>query len=56
MKLDDIVSAMTHDQFMIHLVNNLTSKYELQMVILEKRIGNMENPFEVNESLKELNI
>jgi hypothetical protein len=56
MKLDDIASAMTHDQFMIHLVNNLTSKYELQMVILAKRIGNMENHFEVNESLKELNL
>ena len=40
MTLEDMGSAMTDDQFMIHVLNNLTSDYELQMFLLEKRIGN----------------
>jgi hypothetical protein len=38
MKLEDMGSAMTDDQFMMHVLNNLTSDYELQIVLLEKRI------------------
>jgi hypothetical protein len=49
MKLEDMGSAMTDDQFMIHVLNNLTSDYELQMVILDKRIRNKKNPLEVDE-------
>ena len=56
MKLEDMGSAMTDDQFMIHVLNNLTSDYELQMVLLEKRIGNKENPLEVDELREELNL
>jgi hypothetical protein len=44
MNLEDMGSAMTDDQFMIHMLNNLTSDFELQMVHLEKVIGNIENP------------
>jgi hypothetical protein len=40
MKLDNIGSSMTDDQFMIHVINNPTSDYELQVVLLEKGIGN----------------
>jgi hypothetical protein len=40
---------MTDDQFMIHVLNNLTSDYELHMVLLERRIENKENPLEVDE-------
>jgi hypothetical protein len=49
MKLEDMWSAMTDDQFMIHVLNNLTSDYELHMVLLERRIENKENPLEVDE-------
>ena len=56
MKLEDMGSAMTDDQFMIHILNNLTSDYELQMVLLEKRIGNKSNPLEVDELREELNL
>jgi hypothetical protein len=33
-------SEMTDDQLLINVLNNLTSDYELQMVLLEKGIGN----------------
>jgi hypothetical protein len=38
MKLQDMGSAMTNDQFMIHVLNNSTSDYELQMILLEKKL------------------
>jgi hypothetical protein len=56
MKLEDMGLAMTDDQFMIHLLNNMPSDYELQMALLEKRIGNKENPLEVNKLHGELNL
>jgi hypothetical protein len=49
MKLEDMGSAITDDQFMIHVLKNLISDYELQILLLEKRIGNEGNPLEVNE-------
>jgi hypothetical protein len=42
-------SAMTDDHFMIHVLNNPTSDYELQMFLLEKRIGNKDNPLHVSK-------
>jgi hypothetical protein len=56
MKLEDMGSSMTDDQFMIHVLNNLTSDYELQMVLMEKRIVNKENPLEFEKLLEELNL
>jgi hypothetical protein len=50
-----MVSEISYDQFMIHVHNNLTSDYELQVVLLEKRIGNKENPLEVEKLREELN-
>jgi hypothetical protein len=43
---------MTDDQFMIHVLNNLTSDYEIQMVLLETRIGNKSNLLEVMSYVK----
>jgi hypothetical protein len=40
MKIEGMGSAMTNDQLMINLLNNKTIDYELQMVLLEKRIVN----------------
>jgi hypothetical protein len=56
MKLEDIGSAMTDDQFMIHVINKLTSDYELKMVLLEKRLGNKENSLESYKLCEELNL
>jgi septum formation topological specificity factor MinE len=56
MKLEDMGSIMTDDQFMIHVLSNLTSDNRLQMVLLEKRIGDKSNPLEVDDLRKELNL
>jgi predicted RNA-binding protein with PIN domain len=43
---------MTDDKFMVHVLINLTSDYEKQIVLL----GNKEKQFEVNELREELNL
>ena len=40
LKLEVMGSSMTDNQFMIQVLNSLTSDYELQALLLEKRIGN----------------
>jgi hypothetical protein len=35
---------MTDDQLMLQVLNSSTNDYELQMLLLEKRIGSKENP------------
>jgi hypothetical protein len=41
---------------MIQVLNNLTAEYELQMLLLKKRIGNKEKPLSVEEFKDELNL
>jgi hypothetical protein len=54
-KLETMGSAMTDDQFIVQVLNSLTSDYELQMLLLEKQIGNKENPLSIEELKEELN-
>ena len=55
-KLEVMGSSMTDDQFMIQVLNSLTGDYELQMLLLEKRIGNIENPLSIEELKEELSL
>jgi hypothetical protein len=55
-KLDAMGSSMTDDQFIIQVLNGLNSENELQMLLLEKQIGNKENPLSVEELKEELNL
>jgi hypothetical protein len=34
---------------MIHVLNNLTSDYDLQLALMEKRLGDRDNPLTVEE-------
>ena len=56
MQLEEMSSTMSDDQFLIHILNNLTGDYELQVALLEKRIGNTSNPLTVDELREELNL
>jgi hypothetical protein len=35
-KLENMGSCITEDQFMIHILNNLTSDYDLQFALMER--------------------
>jgi hypothetical protein len=38
-------SSISENQFMIHVLKNLTSDYDLQLALMEKRIGDKEKAF-----------
>jgi hypothetical protein len=56
MQLEEMGSVMSDDQFMVHVLNNLTADYELQVALLERRIGSTSNPLTVDELRVELNL
>jgi gag-polypeptide of LTR copia-type/Zinc knuckle len=56
MRLEDMGSSISDNQFMIHMLNNLTSDYELQLALLEKRVGDSEKPLTVEEIKAELSL
>jgi hypothetical protein len=55
-KLEVMGSYMTDDQIVTQVLNGLTNDYELQMLLLEKRIGSKENPLTIDELKEELSL
>jgi hypothetical protein len=49
----DMGSCISENQFMIHVLNNLTTDYDLKLLLTEKRIGDKEMPLTVAETLAE---
>jgi hypothetical protein len=56
LKLEVMGSLMTDDQFMVLVLNSLTNDYNLQMLLLEKRIGSKENSLTIDESKEDLSL
>jgi hypothetical protein len=55
-KLENMGSCITEDQFMIHILNNLTPDYDLQLALMERRVGDADEPLTVEEVRGELNL
>jgi hypothetical protein len=55
-KLENMRSCITENQFMIHILNNLTSDYDLQLTLMERRFGDADKPLTVEEFRGELNL
>jgi hypothetical protein len=51
-RLEDMGSSIWERQFMIHVLHNLTSNYDLQVALVERRIG--EHPLTVSGIRPEL--
>jgi hypothetical protein len=47
---------MTDDQFLLHILNNLTKEYKPEVKDLKKRIGSPTNPLEVEEVREDLSL
>jgi hypothetical protein len=47
--LEAMGSRISENQFMIHILNNLTSDYELQLALMERRVGDDEKPLTIEE-------
>jgi gag-polypeptide of LTR copia-type len=55
-KLEVMSSNMTDEQYLIKVLNSLTGDCELQMTLMEKRIGYKENLFTINGLKEDLNL
>jgi gag-polypeptide of LTR copia-type/Zinc knuckle len=55
-RLETMQSSISENQFMIHILNNLTSDYELQLAMMERRVGDSERPLTVEEIRGELSL
>jgi hypothetical protein len=55
-RLEAMGSSISENQFMIHILNNLTSDYELQVALMERRVGDDEKPLTIEEIRGELSL
>jgi gag-polypeptide of LTR copia-type len=56
-RLEEMGLEISEKQFMIHVLNNVTSDYDLQVVLLlERRIGDEKDPLTVSEIRSELSL
>jgi hypothetical protein len=55
-RLHDMGSSISESQFIIHVLNNLPTDYNLQLTLLDKRIGSKYEPLTVEEIKAELSL
>jgi gag-polypeptide of LTR copia-type/Zinc knuckle len=55
-RLEDMDSSVSDNQFMIHVLSNLTSEYDSQLALMEKRMGDVEKPLIVAKIKVELSL
>jgi hypothetical protein len=48
-KIEELRSSITNNQFMTHVLNRMTSDYDLQLALVENHINNKLNPLTVDE-------
>jgi hypothetical protein len=56
MRLDELGSNITDNQFILHILNNITDNYDLQLAMMEKRITDESNPLTIDEIRDDLNL
>jgi hypothetical protein len=55
-KLENMGSCITENQYMIQILNNLTSDYDLQLALMETKVGDADKTFTAEEVREELNL
>jgi hypothetical protein len=51
MMLEEMGSIISDNQFILHILNNMTDDYDLQLAMIEKRVTEMSNPLTVDKNL-----
>jgi hypothetical protein len=49
MRLEELVSSISDDKFILHILNNMTEDYDLQLAMMEKRVTDKSNPLTIDE-------
>lgn len=55
-RLQEMGSEIKEDQFLIHVLNNLSKEYQLQVLLMEKRINAFADPLTIEDMRSDLNL
>ena len=53
-RMEEMKSFMSDDQFLLHVLNNVSKEYETQVNNVEKRVGHATNPLDIEELRSDL--
>jgi gag-polypeptide of LTR copia-type len=56
MKLDELGSSISENQFILHILKNMIAAYNLQLAMMENRLNDKMNPLTVDEIRDDLNL
>jgi hypothetical protein len=56
MRLEELGSSISDNQFILHILNNMTDDYDLQLAMMNKRVTDKFNPLTINEIRDNLNL
>jgi hypothetical protein len=56
MRLEELGSSISDNQFILHILNNMTEDYDLQLAMMEKRVMDKSNPLTIDEIRDDLNL
>jgi hypothetical protein len=49
MRLEELRSSISDNQFILHILNNMTDDYDLKLAMMEKRVTDKSNPLTINK-------
>jgi hypothetical protein len=49
MRLEELGSIISDNQFILHILNNMMDDYDLQLAIMEKRVTDKSNPLTIDK-------
>jgi hypothetical protein len=53
---EELGSSISDNQFILHILNNMTEDYDLQFAMMEKRVTDNSNPLTINKIRDDLNL
>jgi hypothetical protein len=56
MRLEELGSSISDNQFILHVFNNMTGDYDLQHAMTEKRVTDKSNPLTIDKIRDNLNL
>jgi hypothetical protein len=56
MRLEELGSSISDYQFILHILNNMTEDYDLQLAMMEKKVMDKSNPLTIDEIRDDLNL
>jgi hypothetical protein len=56
MRLEELGSSISYNHFILHIFNNMTDDYDLQLAMMEKRVTDKSIPLNIDEIRDDVNL